>query len=364
MRHFLSFMESSWFFQALRTLRLAPRAPCVCAAASRASSAAQTQRPPLALVIIASIAACASQLLRHWRRAPATAPPARTGTRTRRALGAVRGHVALHERQGGLAAGHGEVDVREDARVEQRAVQLAARVVDAVALAQRIETVALARDAARARAPACRAPGRSPRAGAAPPGRRAELGVEEGDVEGGVVDHELRAARRTAAAPRRSPRSAAARRARCARCRARRARRRRCRARDSGSDGRCARSARRFTSSTQPISMMRWPQLGFEAGGFGVEDDLAHGEASLPHASARLRRRSPHWPADRRARCRGRRRDPGPSATRARWLARSCVELLPQILILDRLASAVRQPRAFQARSHSVMPRRTYCESV
>ena len=47
------------------------------------------------------------------------------------------------ERQRALPAGHGEIHVDENPGVEQRAVQFALGVVDAVALAERIETVAL-----------------------------------------------------------------------------------------------------------------------------------------------------------------------------------------------------------------------------
>jgi hypothetical protein len=54
-------------------------------------------------------------------------------------------HVLLPaEMQAHLAAGHGQVDVGEDLRIQQRAVQVAVGVVDAVALAQGIQAVALA----------------------------------------------------------------------------------------------------------------------------------------------------------------------------------------------------------------------------
>ena len=101
--------------------------------------------------------------------------------------------VAGLEHQRALAAGHRQIDVEQHLRVEQRAVQLALRVVDAIALAQRIEAVALAgvqlsrerqRVEHRAEADTCR---RRRPAGA-------ELRVEERDVEGRVVDDQLRAA--------------------------------------------------------------------------------------------------------------------------------------------------------------------------
>ena len=99
-------------------------------------------------------------------------------------------HLAEHQRR--LAAGHREIDVQQDLRVEQRAVQLAMRVVDAVALAQRIEAVALARvHLARERQRV------DHRAEVAHPARRTgqalQLRVEERDVERRVVNHQLRA---------------------------------------------------------------------------------------------------------------------------------------------------------------------------
>ena len=93
------------------------------------------------------------------------------------------------EPERGLAAAHGEVHVREDARIEQRAVQVAAGVVDAVALAERVEAVALAGMHApreRERVADAAVIGNPRRA---PCGR--ELGVQEADVELRIVDHEL-----------------------------------------------------------------------------------------------------------------------------------------------------------------------------
>ena len=122
-------------------MRLALERACS-AAASRASSAAQTQRPPLALAIIVSIVACASSSS-ALAAGTGSGTAARTGTRTRAPSVPCAATSLSIERQGDLAAGHGQVDVREDAGIEQRAVQFAARVVDAVALAQRIQIVAL-----------------------------------------------------------------------------------------------------------------------------------------------------------------------------------------------------------------------------
>lgn len=56
------------------------------------------------------------------------------------AVGTFTGHGQI-----GLPASHRQVDVGEDLRVEQGAVQFAVGVVDAVTFAQRIEAVALAR---------------------------------------------------------------------------------------------------------------------------------------------------------------------------------------------------------------------------
>ena len=49
------------------------------------------------------------------------------------------------QREAGLAAGHCQVDIRQQLGIEQRAVQLAPRVVDIVAFAQGIQAVALPR---------------------------------------------------------------------------------------------------------------------------------------------------------------------------------------------------------------------------
>ena len=43
-----------------------------------------------------------------------------------------------------MTARHGEVDLRQDARIEQGTVELATGIVDAVSLAEGIETIALA----------------------------------------------------------------------------------------------------------------------------------------------------------------------------------------------------------------------------
>ncbi len=57
----------------------------------------------------------------------------------------LRALLLVVERQAHLPAGHRKIDVGEYLRVEQRPVQVALRIVDAVALGERVETVALPR---------------------------------------------------------------------------------------------------------------------------------------------------------------------------------------------------------------------------
>src|SRR6202790_656742 len=96
------------------------------------------------------------------------------------------------QREIGLPAGHGEIHLGEDARVEQGAVIIAMRVVDRVALAQGVETVALAgmhlprerqsvEHAAQVSYLERKLDAR-------------EFGIQEGDVEGSVVNDDLRLA--------------------------------------------------------------------------------------------------------------------------------------------------------------------------
>ncbi len=128
---------------------------------------------------------------------------------------------------------------------------------------------------------------------------------------------------------------------------------------------------------------MRSPVRGEQAGGFGIEDDLAHGCSCrmLPAAGAR------------RVRARGRARGAGrsgllltairrrgwraasarsllgvasawplaPSAIRPGADRRAASSALPEVGVLDRRPSpAVTQPRAFQPWIHSLMPFCTY----
>src|SRR5258708_27115850 len=95
------------------------------------------------------------------------------------------------DRKAVLPASHCQVDLGEERRIEQRAVEAAVSVIDLVALAQRVEGVFLSRmqlarklqriDDARA----VRFDRRQP--------EPSQLQIEEFEVEGGVVDHQLRA---------------------------------------------------------------------------------------------------------------------------------------------------------------------------
>ena len=99
----------------------------------------------------------------------------------------------MTERERDLAARHREIDVGQDLRVEQRPVQIAARVIDLVAATERVETIAL--------------PGMSLTRqrqgidnGAQILNTRSiwapltELMIQESNVESGVVDDQLRTA--------------------------------------------------------------------------------------------------------------------------------------------------------------------------
>ena len=97
-------------------------------------------RPLEARSIASSDRSCAASSASLGRTTGMRTVPRATRRGDRRP-GAGRAAVEAERR---LAAAHRQVDVGEDARVEQRAVQVAAGVVDAVALAQRVEGVALA----------------------------------------------------------------------------------------------------------------------------------------------------------------------------------------------------------------------------
>jgi hypothetical protein len=91
-----------------------------------------------------------------------------------------------------LAAGHGQVDLGQQFRVQQGAVELPVRVVDAVLAAQRVERVALARAHVAGHLQRIDDAGADPvrtfHFGVA---EQPEFVVEEFHVEAGVMDHQL-----------------------------------------------------------------------------------------------------------------------------------------------------------------------------
>src|SRR6185312_13591457 len=91
-----------------------------------------------------------------------------------------------------LPGRHGQVDIGQQLRVDQSSVQSTARVVHAEPLAQGVEAVALARVAL----PGHRQGIEHAATIANPASRRTQLGqlgIQEADVEAGVVDDQLRA---------------------------------------------------------------------------------------------------------------------------------------------------------------------------
>ena len=117
-------------------------------------------------------------------------------TTDRAGLGTTAGIVRTIPSQGqvGLPASHGQPDVGKNLGVQQGAVQIAAGVIDPIALAQRVEAVALAR------VPLTRhQQGIEHRAvvgdlGAVTLPEQGELVVDEADIERRVVNHQLRVA--------------------------------------------------------------------------------------------------------------------------------------------------------------------------
>ena len=218
-----------------------------------------------------------------------------------------------------LARGHREIDIGEQLRIEQRTVQLPLRIVDAEAPAQRVQRNPLPRiactrhlqrvldRAARFHVPELRS---EPR----------ELGIEEADVERGVVDHQFRAvdegeefvddlveARLVGEEFQREP-------------------------------GDFLRAGGKFAVGVE-VGVERAPAgpafqqfdaadfddavaaVGVQAGGFGIEHDLSHGSSgrmrfSLPASRVRARFPPPRVPARRRVRCRDRHCGPSPNARR------------------------------------------------
>ena len=113
----------------------APRAP------RRGSNARQAVLPPLVLSSTHSRCSWAASSSAVARRTTQHAGAAASHART--VLAGLRWRRAVVERERALPARHRQVDLEQQVGVEQRAVQVAVRVVDRVALAQRVEAVAL-----------------------------------------------------------------------------------------------------------------------------------------------------------------------------------------------------------------------------
>ncbi len=288
---------------------------------------------------------------------------------------------AAIERQAHLPAGHRRDRSRSGSA--RRAARRAARDSSCrrVALRERVEAVALARDAAAARARACRARAQQSRICAAavdPP----QLLVEELDVEVGVVDHELGAAHELQELLARPRRSAAA-------------------SRGNRASMPCTSSAPRVDlapgiqvaverllgrppvdeldaadlddamprSGSRPVVSVSSTIWRIVASVTRWAHRLAYLAAGRVKINSRCRRaRASRRGRDSRARPRARSRDGpsdrAPSATRRRGAPRAPTSACQRSWFFTGLRSAVRQPRARQARTHSVMPLRTYVESV
>src|SRR6202030_2387158 len=98
--------------------------------------------------------------------------------------------ASVIKRQRRLPTGHGEVNLRKQPRIEKRPVQIAVRVVDAIAFTKRIEAVALSR----MQLPCERERIKHARYGcdrARRSGRACQLRIEKADVKSRVVDHKF-----------------------------------------------------------------------------------------------------------------------------------------------------------------------------
>jgi len=90
-----------------------------------------------------------------------------------------------------LPTGHGEIDIPQEASIKERAVQIAVRVIHAVAFTQCIKVIALPRmQAARKRERVKDARHRSN--GSHRPRDACKFRIEKADIEGRVVNHQLR----------------------------------------------------------------------------------------------------------------------------------------------------------------------------
>ena len=101
------------------------------------------------------------------------------------------------------------------------------------------------------------------------------------------------------------------------------------------------------------------PAAGFESGGFGIEHDLAHASAPLAPAPGMAARAAwstssfstwPEWPRTQ--------------THSTAWAALTASSRSHRSRFRTGWRSAVRHPAAFQRGTHSVIPRWTYCESV
>src|SRR5207253_444606 len=279
-----------------------------------------------------------------------------------RAFHATGRRALLGEGKRALPPGHREVDVREDARIEERAVELPRRVIDVVALAERIEAVALTRmELARERERVEHLADGGDLARLA--GQPRELGIEKRDVEGGVVDHELGAGEELEQligdlSKARLPVELGA--------------------RDAVHRERAVVDLAlgvqvpvKGTPRGTAVHELDAPdlddaviELGLESGRLGVQDDLPHGgvgvyrtaracKASIASFASWSTRSLPGTPA-----C------PGTQRHSIAWPELSSSSRCQRSWFFTGLRSAVRQPRDFHAGSHSVIPRRTYSESV
>jgi hypothetical protein len=147
-------------------------------------------RPLLACSMAASTCSCSASSSGLARRTTCVAVGC-LAMSVRAAASISRVVAEIHD-QAFLTAGHRQVDLGENLGVEQGAVQRALRVVDAVALAQRVEVVLLAgvQILGHAQGVADRVADRVDRRHV----EQGEFGVEEADVESGVVDDEFGAA--------------------------------------------------------------------------------------------------------------------------------------------------------------------------
>ena len=191
-----------------------------------------------------------------------------------------------------------------------------------------------------------------------------QFAVEEGQVEGRVVDDQLGAVDELQEAARRSRRSAAC----SASCSQRHAVHRGRAGIDLALGVQVLVEVPAGGAAVDHLDAAdlddAMAQVRFEAGGFGIQYDLSQAmllsAAMLPQAT----HRSPRWPAHRRVRCRHCRRGPSPTASWTWCGARAASSACHRSRFFTGFLSAVFQPRCFHCGSHSSMPVQTYFESV